>query len=88
MITSKELVDWATKNVEIHPPWTNYRHDFKATLDYIYYVPHNTEVLRILKLPEVKDNMVKNDVDDMPSSLFPSDHVRIQVEFLVHYEEE
>ena len=40
-------------------------------------------------MPNVaKESFEEDEVDDMPSKTFPSDHVRIAAEFAVYYQDE
>lgn len=63
---------------ENHPPHTMYIPHCKAVLDYIYYTPESLEVTRLLDVPNEED--LKRE-GDLPSKMFPSDHIRICSEF-------
>jgi mRNA deadenylase 3'-5' endonuclease subunit Ccr4 len=71
--------------MKVHPQYTNYRHYFKETLDYIFYTPKNTKVNKILDIPNIKSNLQPGEQDDMPSAIFPSDHFRVSAEFEIFY---
>jgi mRNA deadenylase 3'-5' endonuclease subunit Ccr4 len=62
---------------EYHPDYTNYTENFKNTLDYILF-SKNLRLVKILKLPD-KHELCKEHF--LPSSLFPSDHIKLFSEF-------
>lgn len=55
-----------------------YCHGSHSVLDYILYTPKTMRVLRLLDLPN-HDEVTQE--KDLPSTLFPSDHLRISAEF-------
>ena len=58
---------------ESNPEWTNYTRKFKGTIDHIL-VNQKVTVHQLLNLPAIEDII---DEEALPSSKFPSDHVRI-----------
>ena len=73
---------WAIDNEERHPAFSMFCHGFRCNLDYIFYSPKTMRVKRILEIPTVE--LVSLD-KDLPSKLFPSDHLRMQTEFEVYF---
>ena len=72
-----------------HPPFTKYTHDFKGNVDYIYHSYKNTTVPEVLMIPDVQKvqkHLLENEPDDLPSAVFPSDHLPILASFNVHYQ--
>ena len=65
---------------ETNPNYTNYTVSFKGTLDHILYDRHKLEVLELLELPT--DEVIKAE-GGLPSTMFPSDHIRIETKFLI-----
>ena len=63
-----------------NPQYTNYCIDFKGTLDHILYNKTHLEVLELLDMPS--DELIKREVA-LPSTLFPSDHMRIEAKFYI-----
>jgi mRNA deadenylase 3'-5' endonuclease subunit Ccr4 len=61
-----------------HPSFTNYTQYFKETIDYIFY-SQSMRLIKILKLPTLEE--VKKE-SYLPSSCFPSDHIKLYAEFL------
>jgi len=70
----------AVKRDEANPKYTNYCRDFKGTLDHILYSRQTLEVLELLEMPS--DAEITQE-EALPSTLFPSDHMRIEAKFLL-----
>lgn len=68
------------KRDETNPKFTNYSVDFKGTLDHILYNKAKLEVLEFLELPA--DELIMKETA-LPSTLFPSDHLRIEAKFYI-----
>jgi mRNA deadenylase 3'-5' endonuclease subunit Ccr4 len=60
-----------------HPSYTNFTENFKATLDYIFHSKFLVPV-RILKLPVLSELTLE---EYLPSSRYPSDHLKLYAEF-------
>lgn len=54
-------------------------------MDYIFYTPGSMVVKKLLQMP-TNEELCKE--VDLPSNLFPSDHVRVQTEFEVFYQKQ
>ena len=74
-----------------HPTYTNYTFDFKNTLDYIFYsVPLEKQspschLLSILDVPSHSEiNSESPEGSGLPSTLYGSDHLRIEAVFSVN----
>lgn len=78
----KFLENWAEWNEECHPPCTTNISGKKQVVDYIFYSPGSMILRSLLKMPT--DDQISQEID-LPSSLFPSDHLRIQSQFQVFY---
>ena len=65
---------------QTNPRYTNYTVSFKGTLDHILYEKNKLEVLELLELPS--DEVIKSE-NGLPSTQFPSDHLRIEARFLI-----
>ena len=76
----KSEYDKSFSRDETTPPHTNYTVGFKGTLDYIFY---NEDVLTLLQLLEIPKESQLSKNKAIPSLMFPSDHVRIEAEFLL-----
>ena len=63
-----------------NPKYTNYCPDFKGTLDHILYNKTGLEVVEFLEMPD--DETIKSE-EALPSTLFPSDHIRIEAKFFI-----
>ena len=63
-----------------NPKFTNYCPDFKGTLDHILYNSSALEVLELLEMPP--DEAITKEVA-LPSTIFPSDHLRIEAKFYI-----
>ena len=61
--------------METFPKFTNYTENFKGTLDHIFYNKDRLEVTHLLETPE-ELQLVRE--KGLPSTLYPSDHVRIE----------
>jgi mRNA deadenylase 3'-5' endonuclease subunit Ccr4 len=72
----------AEKVKAAHPPATNYTRSFKDTLDHILYNRGAVEVLELLETP---DDETLSKEEALPSAVFPSDHLRIQAKFKLHF---
>lgn len=57
------------------PKFTNYTQDFHGTLDHILYNSDRLEATLLLEIPEIND--VRREIG-LPSTLYPSDHIRIE----------
>lgn len=61
------------------PRWTNFVHDFKETLDYLFYGPTSRVVpIQVLDIPS-EAALTAEDV--IPSSVYPSDHLPVSATF-------
>ena len=65
-----------------NPPFTNYCPDFKGTLDHILYNKKLIEVIGFLEMPSVE--LIEKEVA-LPSTLFPSDHMRIEAKLYMKW---
>ena len=64
-----------------HPKYTNYTNKFIDTIDYIFY-SKNLVKLKILKIPEIeKERNNKKENLFLPNEKYPSDHLKIAVNF-------
>ena len=63
-----------------NPQYTNYCIDFKGTLDHMIYNKTHLEVLELLEMPSDELIMCEG---ALPSTLFPSDHMRIEAKFYI-----
>lgn len=63
------------------PKYTNITHDFKDTLDYIYYTSPELELTGVLDLPHLGDMLDGDMSSGLPNSKFASDHVALMAEF-------
>ena len=63
----------------MQPQFTNYTVSFKGALDHIM---HNNKlrVIDLLELPKIDDIVLEQ---ALPSSRFPSDHIRIEAKLLI-----
>lgn len=62
-----------------HPKFTNYTHNFKETIDYIFY-SKNLKPIKLLILPSEEEVSREQ---FLPSSKYPSDHIKLYSEFLI-----
>lgn len=78
-IFSRDFTDVKNKYnyYDFHPEYTNYTENFKNTIDYILF-SKNLRLVKILKLPD-KNELCKEHY--LPSSIFPSDHIKLYSEF-------
>lgn len=60
---------------EHHPEYTNYTIDFKENIDYIFYPKTHFTRQKLLKIPIITDK-------SLPSSNYPSDHLKLYCEFV------
>lgn len=58
---------------------TNYTHEFKGTLDYIFF---SSELLDVLAVSQVDDEVQLSQETALPSSTRPSDHVSLVATFM------
>ena len=63
-----------------NPKYTNYCVDFKGTLDHILYNKSKLEVIEFLEMPD--ESLIPQE-GALPSTLFPSDHLRIEAKFFI-----
>lgn len=63
------------------PKYTNITHDFKETLDYIYYTSPELELTGVLDLPQLCDILDGNLSAGLPNAKCASDHVALMAEF-------
>ena len=63
--------------LDTYPKFTNYNYGWNGTIDHIF---HNEgfETMEVLEIPE-DEKLMKKDGRGLPNSLFPSDHLRIEV---------
>ena len=80
--TEKGLLEWAEDNMGKHPEFSMFVHHCHSNLDYIFYCPSTMRVKKILEIP-TKEEVTKE--IDLPSRLFPSDHIRMQTQFEVYF---
>jgi mRNA deadenylase 3'-5' endonuclease subunit Ccr4 len=59
--------------LRFHPDYTNYTNNFINTIDYIIYSKYLNKV-KILKIPLISK-------DYLPNEIYPSDHLKLYVEF-------
>ena len=62
------------------PRYTNYTSQFQGTLDHIFFSKDCLEVKQLLEIPEA-NQLIREKA--LPSTIFPSDHVRIEATFLL-----
>ena len=62
------------------PVFTNFTRNFYGTLDHLFYNKDKLEVMSLLETPELSD--VERE-GTLPSTLYPSDHVRIEAVFFI-----
>ena len=67
-----------------HPLFTNYSHHFHGCFDFIYSSPSTARVTHLLELPS-EDTIASDAHKYLPSTQFPSDHIRVQSKFEVYY---
>ena len=72
--------DDSLSRADTNPNYTNYTVSFKGTLDHILYEKSHLEVLELLEMPS--DDEIKAE-GGLPSTKFPSDHMRIEAKFLI-----
>lgn len=72
--------DQTLKRDETMPRFTNYKEHFQGTLDHIFYNKDKFEVLELLEVPSRSDLAREKAI---PSTIFPSDHLRIESVFLL-----
>ena len=68
------------RRAESNPPYTNYSVSFKGTLDHILFDKNRLQVLELLEMPTDEDIKCET---ALPSTKFPSDHLRIEAKFLI-----
>jgi len=66
------------ENVENHPDFTTYTHEFIGNLDYIIYNDNNLAVSQLLRVP-CNDEVIKK--EKLPNFKYPSDHLKIAARF-------
>ena len=59
------------------PEYTNKCDNFSGTLDYIFYTKKNLILTKILKIPDLENQKIPNNVHS-------SDHVPLMSEFIVY----
>jgi len=64
-----------------YPCFTQYSNGIKRVIDHIYY-NEKVELVSLLDTPTEED--IARD-GDLPNKRFPSDHIRLQTKFLVHF---
>ena len=65
--------------IDNHPPYTNYTCFFKNTIDYIFY----SKALLPLKIYKIPDLNEVTKEKYLPSSKYPSDHLKLYTEFTI-----
>ena len=60
------------------PKYTNYTANFQGTLDHLFF---NTDRLTVTHLLDIPDEREVKRETAIPSTLFPSDHLRIEAVF-------
>ena len=60
------------------PAFTHYKVQFQGTLDHLFYSADQLEVTQLLEIP--KSDTLKRE-KAIPSTMFPSDHFRIEAIF-------
>jgi len=68
------------KMIKGHPEYTNFTNNFKGCLDYILY---DYRLLKIRKLLPIPDKEICLKETALPNTQFPSDHIRLEAEFLI-----
>ena len=63
---------------ETMPLFTNYTRNFHGTIDHIFYTNKSLELTHLLQMPDISE--VERD-GTLPSTKYPSDHVRIEAKF-------
>jgi mRNA deadenylase 3'-5' endonuclease subunit Ccr4 len=63
--------------ITAHPNFTNFTEKFKATIDYIFY-SKRLRLLKVLELPGLSEVTAE---EFLPSTRYPSDHLKIYSEF-------
>lgn len=63
------------------PKFTNITHDFKETLDYIYFTSPELLLTGVLDLPKLGDLLDGNLTSGLPNAKCASDHVALMAEF-------
>lgn len=63
------------------PVCTNISHDFKNTLDYIYYSSSELQPTAVLELPCLHDVLGGEMCSGLPNRSCPSDHIALMAEF-------
>jgi len=59
------------------PKYTNYTEGFKGTIDHIFF----NEKLTLLSILDVVDEKICKKEKALPSTLLPSDHIRLEATF-------
>ena len=72
--------DQTLTRAETMPKWTHYKKDFNGTLDHLFYNCNALEVGELLETPQ--STQISQD-GSIPSTMFPSDHVRIEAIFFL-----
>jgi mRNA deadenylase 3'-5' endonuclease subunit Ccr4 len=65
--------------INTHPKYTNYTEGFRNTIDYIFH-SNSLKVWKILKVP---DELEVTREDYLPSSKYPSDHLKLYTQFVI-----
>jgi mRNA deadenylase 3'-5' endonuclease subunit Ccr4 len=65
--------------INTHPRYTNYTEGFKNTIDYIIH-SESFKVYKVLKIP---NEFEVSREDYLPSSKYPSDHLKLYTEFII-----
>ena len=61
------------------PAFTNYTNHFHGTLDHLFYNKDQLKLTHLLEMPDQR--AVMQEKRGLPSSLFSSDHLRIEAVF-------
>ncbi|RZC38016.1 hypothetical protein BDFB_005506 [Asbolus verrucosus] len=59
------------------PKYTNYTHDFKDCLDYIFVEKNKMKVTNIIPFPKEEELVL---YEGLPNNVFPSDHLALIVD--------
>ena len=76
------LLEWAEDNLQRHPEYSMFQTNCHSNIDFIFFNPSTMTVKSILEIPTREE--VSKEID-IPSRLFPSDHLRMQVQFEVYF---
>ena len=72
--------DQTLSRAETMPKYTNYKVSFQGTLDHIFYNTNQMKVVELLEVPQMLQIVREKAI---PSTLFSSDHVRIETIFVL-----